>query len=496
MQQSRNDQREGSITVYLALTLVVLLSLFLMLIGQARQRAIELIADCSLDLAVYSVFAEYQRELLAEYDLLFVDTSYGSNDTSTKLLERHLEAYIDENLSAGNTAKGLAKDITQTFLEDSRILECSYATDEDGEIFFRQAVGFMKQKYGIGYLEALQREVALANENELFTRDYSSQRNANESRIEEIRQQGRDTGEVDEEGNPITEPVEFENPADGVNAVRNIGILTLVTDTARVSQSAVRTQSLLSVRGPKHKGDGLCGRRPEGMTGKLWFELYIREHCGNYRQPKENGVLQYQQEYIIAGRDNDTDNLKAIVTRLLAIRETANIMYLFSDMSKVSEAETMALGIASAAGVPALTELIKVSLLFAWAYAESLWDVKSLLAGHRIPLLKTAADWHYSLSGMLSCSSDTVSEAPEEDSAAALAEGRLSYEDYLMLFMTLESKGKLTGRMMDVAEMDVRKISRDFGFCLDDCIDHIKAEAVIGSRFGFSTVAERNFSYY
>lgn len=498
MQQRRNEKSEGSITVYMALTLMVLLSLFLMLIEQARQRAIELVADCSLDLAVYSVFAEYQRELLEEYDLLFVDTSYGTDDSSLKPLKRHLEAYIDENLSKGNTAKGIAADLTSTFMEDCRLQEYSYATDEEGEIFYRQAIGFMKQKYGIGYLEALQKEVAIANENELFTKDYSSEREENEGKIEEIRQQGKETGEVDQEGNPVTEPVEFENPADGVNAGRNMGILTLVADPSAVSQRGVGKESLLSARGPKHSGDGLCGRKAEGAGSKLWFELYIREHCGNYRTPRETGVLAYQQEYIIAGKDNDTDNLKSIVTRLLAIRETANITYLFSDPAKEAEAAEVALGIATAAGVPALTELIRVSLMFAWAFAESVWDVRSLLAGHRIALIKTAEDWHYSLSGMLSYAGDTISSAAQDDgqAAAALAEGKLSYEDYLMLFMTLESKGKLTDRMMDVAEMDVRKNSGDFGFCLDDCIDHLKTEAAVGSRFGFSTVTERSFSYY
>ena len=499
MQQRRNDKREGSVTVYMALTMAVLLSLFVALIESARERAIELVADCSVDLAVYSVFAEYQRELLEEYDLLFVDTSYKTKDTSQRSLMRHLEAYIDENLSPGNSARGVAKDLTDTFLEDTRVTEISYATDEGGEIFFRQAVGFMKQKYGVGYLEDIREEIDLAKENELFTKDYTAQRQSVDGQIQSIKEQGVESGEVDEDGNAIMEPVEFDNPADQVNAGRSMGILALVADRQQVSQRGVSPGRLLSRRGVHHTGDGLCGRKKAGVGGKLWFELYIKEHCGCYRMPKENGALTYQQEYIIAGKDNDTDNLKAVVTRLLALRETANVTYLFSDVEKTAEAEAMAMTIASAAGIPALTELIKVSLLFAWAFAESVWDVKSLLAGRRIPLLKTPADWHYSLEGMLSYGSDTVAEeAPEETAGqtASLAEGKLSYEDYLFLFMSLQSREALVSRTMDMAEADVRKSSGDEGFCMDDCIDHLKIEASVGSGYGFSTCTERSFSYY
>ena len=54
-----------------------------------------------------------------------------------------------------------------------------------------------------------------------------------------------------------------------------------------------------------------------------------------------------------------------------------------------------------------MAELVKISLVFAWAYAESVYDVRSLLQGGRIPLLKSEGTWHYSLSGMLDFASDT-----------------------------------------------------------------------------------------
>ncbi len=72
--------KKGSVTVYMTWMLAVLLSLFVTVIEGARQRAISIQAETAVDLAVYSVFAEYNRALFDAYDLLFIDTSYGEKN--------------------------------------------------------------------------------------------------------------------------------------------------------------------------------------------------------------------------------------------------------------------------------------------------------------------------------------------------------------------------------------------------------------------------------
>ena len=504
MRQRKNGQ-EGAITIYMSLTLAVLLSLFLTLIEGARSRAVELVAGCAVDLAVYSVFAEYHRELFREYDLLFVDTSYGTSNTSTGLLQKRLKDYIEENLSDDKKAVWPVRDLTQTYLDDLSIEECSYATDEKGMLFFRQAVEFMKQQYGVGYLEDLQKELKKAEEDDLFTRDLESEREANEGQLAQIRREGVDTGEVDENGEKIYQEAEFENPADSVNAIRSFGILSLVTQTDQLSLQAVNPDTLLSKQGITKEGDGLCGRKKPPATGKLWFDLYIRDHCGTFLHPKQEGVLQYQLEYILYQKNADVENLKCAVNRLLLLRETANVVYLFSDASKVGEAEALAASIAAAAGLPVLIEPLKLSLLFAWAYAESLWDVKQLLAGNTVPLMKTMESWHYSLEGMLSvdagsvqesgASGEVTSEKTPAEKQAALARGELGYEEYLLMFLALQPKQTQLSRMMDIVQMDVRKNTGDFGFCLSDCMEYLTIEASVRGRRSGERVVRRNFSY-
>ena len=502
--QAHHRPENGSITIYMTLTLAVLLSLFTALIESARERALWVMAYTGVDMAVYSVFAEYNRQLFEEYDLLLVDTSYGTGEKGRRALENRLSFYIDENLSSGNTADMITSDLTSSFLADLTIEDLSLATDENGLIFQRQAVEFMKQKYGVGYVEAMQKEFSKAEKNELFTKNIAPERESNESILDDAKENGVETGEVDEDGNPIVEKAEFENPADTVNAARSLGILSLVAKEGSISNKAANEKTLLSKRGIDKKGSGLSGRDGAGGLKKLWFEMYIREHCGNYLYPKDDGVLSYQMEYIISGHNNDIDNLKSVVTRLLLLRETANVAHLFSDPGKTAQAEALALSIATAAGLPVITEPLKISLMFAWAYAESVWDVRSLLAGKKIPLIKTAADWHFSLEGMLGFASEEVeadASLPDKGTSGltenlqAISEGKLGYEEYLILFLTFEAEGKVTERMMDIAEADVRAHSGDYGFCLDDCMDHLKIEATVAGRRGGSCAVTRDFSY-
>ena len=76
------------LTVYLSLVFGIVLSLLFVLIegaatGAARAQS-ELVADLGLD----SVFAEYNREVLNQYELFFMDASYGSENGGISMVEK------------------------------------------------------------------------------------------------------------------------------------------------------------------------------------------------------------------------------------------------------------------------------------------------------------------------------------------------------------------------------------------------------------------------
>lgn len=480
--------KKGSVTVYMALMLAVLLSLFVTVIEGARQRAISIQAESAMDLAVYSVFAEYNRALFDTYDLLFIDTSYGEEKGSLARTKKHFSYYANENLMQGQMAA--TADLTKCFLSDVSFPAYAFATDQKGAVFEKQAIRYMEQKYGLSYVTDLKKELTAAQESRLFTRDVTTERQQNQRIIEETELPKKDTGMVDAEGNPILEETELENPADQINGSRAKGVLMLVTDQKQhISEQMVNPAKFSSHREGKQEGIGLTTREQVTTTEKLLFDSYIMEKCGCFLDEEENaGELSYQLEYILGGKNSDIENLKYVVHRLLLIREVSNVTYLFSDGAKMAEAATMASAVATAAGVPILIEPIKISLLFAWAYAEAVCDVRMLLAGGSVALLKTAQSWHYSLEGMLQYEGDmAVNEVQEKKP------GELSYQEYLRLLLAAEGEEKKVLRMMDVVEMHLQ--TEDASFYLADCVDYLSIQAEIGSKFGYSKELERTFYF-
>lgn len=134
---------------------------------------------------------------------------------------------------------------------------------------------------------------------------------------------------------------------------------------------------------------------------------------GSYGDEREEDVLKYQIEYLIAGNDSDVDNLRSVAGRICAIREAANALYLLSSSEKRLEIQGAALVACGLLLLPWLIPVLEAAILLGWAFAESVYDVKSLLSGGCIPLLKDDDSWHYGLETAL-----------KGDLGEATAEGR------------------------------------------------------------------------
>lgn len=173
--------------------------------------------------------------------------------------------------------------------------------------------------------------------------------------------------------------------------------------------------------------------------------------------------------------------------RILRWREAANVLYILTDTAKVAEAEAMALALTAVCLCPELAEPVKYTILFAWAYVESLQDVKTLLSGGRVPIFKTASDWK---TGLNSIKNVRGSLAEDEGGTG------LSYQDYLQIMLFLQNKDTRTFRAMDIMEMDIRKTPGNARFRMDACFDTYQAELSVTSRFGYSYEMTRNYGFY
>ena len=143
--------RKGYITVFLALSLTLILSLVFTVIQGARISAIRMKFECVADIGMNSVLAEYHRELLEQYDLLFVDMSYGGSQPSVGNTEAHLKNYMQKNLQPeGGFASGMGvRDFLAMSADNVHIGRYSIASDEEGAVLKRQITDYMSD-YPIG----------------------------------------------------------------------------------------------------------------------------------------------------------------------------------------------------------------------------------------------------------------------------------------------------------------------------------------------------------
>ena len=72
------------------------------------------------------------------------------------------------------------------------------------------------------------------------------------------------------------------------------------------------------------------------------------------------------------------------VDRLLLIRDGLNMASIMSMPDKQAEAEALAIAMAGASVNPAIIEAVKYGILAAWAYVESVLDIRALLDGDKI----------------------------------------------------------------------------------------------------------------
>ena len=70
----------GSMTITMCLIFSILLSLLLSDIQLALTQAGRIQAMHAADTGIYSIFAQYDKDLLDSYDLFYLDAGYGSTD--------------------------------------------------------------------------------------------------------------------------------------------------------------------------------------------------------------------------------------------------------------------------------------------------------------------------------------------------------------------------------------------------------------------------------
>ena len=152
-------EKKAYITLYLTLVLGVLLSLVFVLLEGIRNKTMRTEVESVMDIGLYSVFGEYHRQLLEQYDLFFIDTSYGEGIPDIKRTEEHLQYYMNENFhKRGIQAIIGFRDLTNLNCDNVEFEKYMYATDNQGGVLKSQIVDYMQNKNGTDMIENLLEE--------------------------------------------------------------------------------------------------------------------------------------------------------------------------------------------------------------------------------------------------------------------------------------------------------------------------------------------------
>ncbi len=458
----------GYLTVFLSLSLSVLIGFILLLTGNSIINAGKIRLECASDIGMNSVLAEFSAALQERYDLLYIDVSYLDKDPAVSNIEGRLDFYIKNNLSR-NRADEPWKAVD---VKDITVSEIYTAAEGKGESMKYQAARYVKES-GIVREEA-----------EIFDHIETAKSLDHEDTMQKwsaLQEQiaGIELPEIlNEKGE--WEEVPLGNPADRIFGFAGSDIFYLLS----LNREDMGTWCI-------HKDEYISGREIKNMTDapaknaddKL-FLTYLCEKTGNYRNRKENSFLQFQMEYIAEGKASDYENMRAVAERLVKWRFAVNVSYIFDNAGLYGEASALAESLYAVQLKGAFKEPVTHSILYACAYLEALSEVKALLNGGRIEMGKSCLN-----AGIDQVLSGEIPFCPVKE------EG-LSYEQYLSCMVMLLPDEIRNLRSMDIMEMDIRFLTGNSRFAMDWCVERYRAQILADGAIGDEYLLDRTYGYY
>lgn len=445
---------DGSITVFASLTLLLVASFLLTLLEAARVQGCIAYARMNRVNAMESLFSEYNRDLLDAYEIFLLDGGFAQGNLNLGMIDSRLQAISQKNLRPIDENHILVKyqNFYQMDVPECKTRRYLLATDYNGAPFRAMVVKSMKSVYPLAMAEEALAKYQNAEHTMNQATQSQNQMDHAQSSLEAARrkQQESSSGTSDSSAQTQSAPAEYEedsseNPIEVIKKLKKKDMLTILVPPGRlISDKSIKAEERLEKR-TLQTGNMEC-LYADGIYGAVLFQQFLRNNfeCFTTVSPKQH-ALDYELEYILAGKASDRENLKTVVTELLLLREGANFLYLQTDEAKKEEALAVATALAAAVLLPEIAPILQQGILAAWAYGESVLDVRTLLAGGRVPWTKTAEEWKTSLSGL----SALAESQAGEDSGGGNGD---DYTEYLQKLLYLKSKKVLNYRTMDLLE--------------------------------------------
>ncbi len=471
---------QASITVFLSLVCILFLALICAATESARMQGAKAQSAAVTGMATFSLMSEFEPALLKKYELFALDGGRSGSFQSQAVNEK-LKTYLSTN---ANPKDGLLKsfhfDPWNLKLQESSV--CGYAllTDDNGEAFYQQAVSYMKQNLPFFAIDEL---FKLADNEDLFRKEeaYESARKNSDSQMQQIEVQEEEMLQQIEEGEEtgnlsVTVQESVENPIPILKALRKGVILTIVAGDKPISEKSIRKKELPSGRSLQ-KGTMELEKEHSGILSNLLFREYLVQHFPNYTGKKTGAALDYQLEYIICGKNGDQENMRKMAFDLMMLRSGIDFFCCNLDGTMRSEALALATSLTAWIPIPAVAvaaqRALQEGILLAWAFGESLIDLRCLLNGGKVPIRKTRDNWQLKLSNLAQISELLRSDVNSDN------ENGLTYTDHLriLLFCGMGNLKDQKMRALDLIQAQMRKEKGMGSFQVDHCIVAVQTSA-------------------
>ena len=531
--KTKRKNYKGSITVFAALSFMLIAQFIFTMLEVSRTIEVRKALQMNTESVLESIFANYCSPLWEEYRLLGTSVVNSDGDLSFNNVQAELQNLTEVNLGGREKSLLAGTSLLTAKMTDANVEEFLLMTDDAGAVFQELVCAYMKENLtyetartiydNLNDMKNAKDQYGDAENSIDSARDSIKEAREEESRKqEELQKQTEDTkksgkdfskkkkqlpkmkgtsggkvrvtssksSKVSSDATSAEMPEEEENILDIVSETKKNGVLSLVLpDDATLSNSAISLDSSVSHR-TLEKGNSQREGSDDWYSDVL-LNQYFNNYFSCYTNQKSGHHMKYELEYLIAGKGEDAENLRTVIKELLAVREAVNMASIVTMEDKQAEALAMAVTLVGFTLNPAIIEFVKYAILAAWAFVESVLDLRTLLQGGKIPIIKTQLTWTSNLSELSSLLSGW-SKAKESSTG-------FDYQSHMAALLFLQNNGKVCMRAMDMQEATVCSVEGYEDFKMDRVIVDAKVCATYEYSpvfLGFVTIVEKKMNNF
>ena len=469
-----NRTLRAEMTVFLGMTIMLILSLFFSLLEVVHYFSIKKERILLADIATESFFADYCRPLWETYGVLGLDMGFGSDNADPSFAGERIMGVVADNITVPDDVVG-----GHHLVIGAELVELdSYGllTDAGGVPFMKECA--KSALYGIpeetierlkgeenayedadmnwedslskgqsAYEQAMEEKQAAEKAAEEEDADEDAEEDADEDAddMDEEEPEEEEEPPWDETALSKEEAESVGNPIEAVISWKNDGVLDQIISEEKVSDEKLLLESPVSKRS---LSEGKSENTPSlSATERLLYQYYLTDKFSFFTDQKERDGIKYELEYIVGKEIGYKDNLAGVVEKLITYRGAMNMASILEDETKLSEAHAVAVALGGISANPLIVEAINAGVIAAWVYIESVMDARTLLRGGKIAIIKTPADWTSQILSLPACMN--INALAKESPSG------INYKACLSAIMSMTSGDQIALRALDLVENEL-----------------------------------------